>query len=105
MTTEHRILVGIDDVISVVLECNDCKVRLSYSPDEMIDIPPTCPNSLCRSTWNPSITKAAPTEFDAPATVRLLRAIDQVKKERRVLESNSEKMKDGFKILFAFGER
>jgi hypothetical protein len=103
MTPERRILIGIEDIKSISLECNQCKVRLSYSPDEMIDLPQTCPNSLCRSVWNPSNTKAAPTEFDAPATVRLLRAIDRVKQEERAIKANS--LGQGFRILLGLDER
>jgi len=104
MTPERRWMVGIEEIRTISLECNECKVRLSYSPDEMIDLPQTCPNSLCRSVWNPPNTKAAPTEFDAPASVRLLRAIDRVKQEKRAIEANST-LRQGFRILLGFDER
>ena len=104
MTSERRIVVGIEDIKSISLECNECKVRLTYSPDEMIDIPEVCPNSLCRSIWNPRITKSAPTEFDSPASIKLLRAIDGVKVEKRANEVNNPKSENGFRILLEFDE-
>src|SRR5881396_2951767 len=53
MTLENRIVVGLDDIKAVTLECTDqdnkkCCARFSSSPD-MIQIPKNCPQ--CNATW------------------------------------------------------
>ncbi len=53
MTFEHKIIVGLNDIKAVILECTDqenkgCHARFSASPD-MIQIPAKCP--LCNATW------------------------------------------------------
>ncbi len=53
MTLQNRIVVGLDDIKAVTLECTDqdnkkCCARFSSSPD-MIQIPKNCPQ--CNATW------------------------------------------------------
>jgi hypothetical protein len=54
MTLEHKVVVGLDDIKAVTLECNQCHVRLTMFPEE-IKIPHNCRH--CDATWvygNPS---------------------------------------------------
>lgn len=37
MTLEHRLIVGLEDIKAVTLECKKCGARLSTSPDEVQD--------------------------------------------------------------------
>ena len=43
MTIERNILVGLEEIKSVVLECNQCKSRMVISPDKMDVFPEACP--------------------------------------------------------------
>jgi hypothetical protein len=43
MTYEHRIVLSFDEVRALVLECNQCKSRISIPPEKLEYIPETCP--------------------------------------------------------------
>jgi hypothetical protein len=48
---ERKLVVGIEDIHSVVLECMKCLMRWTYQPDKPPQsIPPNCPH--CRAVWN-----------------------------------------------------
>jgi hypothetical protein len=53
MTFERKIVVGLEDIASISLECaNDkCKRRITFSPDERTQIPHAC---SCGHKWIPS---------------------------------------------------
>jgi hypothetical protein len=53
MTFERKIVVGLEDITSISLECNNnkCKRRITFSPDTQGQIPPTC--SGCGHVWIP----------------------------------------------------
>ena len=42
MTIEERILVGLDDIVTLVLVCPSCKARITRDPDKDANIPQTC---------------------------------------------------------------
>lgn len=52
MTVEHKIILGFDDLTSIIFECRNteknCRSRVSVSPDKT-DIPATCPS--CGIEW------------------------------------------------------
>jgi hypothetical protein len=48
MTFEHKIVVGLDDIKAVTLECCQCHVRLTMSPDE-VRFPQRCRH--CDAAW------------------------------------------------------
>jgi hypothetical protein len=50
MTVEHKIVVGLDDIKAVTLECAKCKTRLTVPPDR-ITIPNRCPSPRCDQQW------------------------------------------------------
>ena len=43
MTIERNLLVGLDEIKSVVLQCEQCKSRMVISPDKMDTYPGACP--------------------------------------------------------------
>ncbi len=47
MTVERRLVVGLEDIKAIVLECGKCKARYSLKP-ESGDIPTMC---HCREQW------------------------------------------------------
>lgn len=50
MTFENKIVVGLDDIKAVTLECGKCKSRLTVTPDQ-IKIPSRCPSPRCDQQW------------------------------------------------------
>jgi hypothetical protein len=53
MTFERKIVVGIDDIAAISLECNECKRRITFSPDNPMKSSNGC------SCGHPWITKDA----------------------------------------------
>jgi hypothetical protein len=51
MTFERKIVVGLEDIASISLECVKCKRRLTFCPDERIVIPRAC---SCGNGWIPN---------------------------------------------------
>ena len=49
MTFEHKIIVGLDDIKAVIIECK-CGTRVSLSPDA-VHIPEKCPATACDAVW------------------------------------------------------
>jgi hypothetical protein len=56
MTFERKIVVGLEDIASISLECVKCKRRITFSPDERFSIPRACG---CGHVW-------IPTEVEVP---------------------------------------
>jgi hypothetical protein len=50
MTFEHKIVVELDDIKAVSLECRQCHTRVTMSPDA-IHIPDVCPGANCDNVW------------------------------------------------------
>jgi hypothetical protein len=42
MTIERRILVGLNDIQAMSLQCNDCAFRFTFSPDKEVNLPNKC---------------------------------------------------------------
>jgi hypothetical protein len=51
MTSERKIVVGLEDIKAITFECTKekCAARVSVSPSKQIDVPHTCPQ--CGSEW------------------------------------------------------
>ncbi len=67
MTIETRIIVGLDDILSVQLECVKCKAKVVRSPDVTLTLPSHC--GQCGAVW---YTKSL---SDDPVVVKLLKLI------------------------------
>lgn len=61
MTIEHRMLVGLEDIRSIHIECKKCGAKIVRSPDKTLNLPNAC--SACGADWpqtfgdNPPIVK------------------------------------------------
>lgn len=75
MTFESKIVVGLDDIKAVTLECNQCHTRVTMLPDN-IQIPYNC--QRCDSTW----IVGDPRNFQAVTSAHLnfVNAIGQIRK-------------------------
>ena len=49
VTFERKIVVGLEEIRAISFECHQCKSRLTVSPDDIRDIPATCPH--CNFSW------------------------------------------------------
>ena len=89
MTIEHKIVVGLNDIKAVSLECSKCQTRITLAPDG-IEVPLQCPK--CGKIW---IT-GDPSGYQAVASpyVNFFTAIAKI---RTLLENGAP-----FKILFEF---
>jgi hypothetical protein len=102
MTFERKIVVGIEDVKSLSLECNKCKTKVTHSPEE-IAIPNQCPNPACNARWMP-LRGSGQNETLLPARFKLVNAIKEIRKRAR--ENSVEGLGEivGFRILLEFDE-
>jgi hypothetical protein len=95
MTFERRIVVGLDDIRAVTLECVNvnCGSRLTISPDKLENLPQRCPR--CAQQWIPP----EPSNFTNAdsAFPNFLRGIAQI---RTFIKNNLL----GVKILLEFEE-
>jgi hypothetical protein len=92
MTIEHKIVVGMDDVKAVIIECKCCN-RISFRPDD-VRIPENCPNPNCGIAWSQK-SHGISTEREAWASANLNFA-DAIGQVRKHLKNSS------FKILLEF---
>jgi len=65
MTVDHRIVISLDEILSVTLECVNCGARLSSDPDK----PQMLYQCPCKQPWHFGENE------DAMAFKRLLRAL------------------------------
>jgi hypothetical protein len=93
MTIERRIVVGLDDITGVTLECLGCHSKLTLLPDQLVDFPHRCPR--CPQQWIPP----DPTTYSSVASPfsNFLRSITQL---RTLIQSNAV----GVIVLLEFQE-
>jgi hypothetical protein len=74
MTFERKIVVGLEDIDSISLECRECKRRITFSPDNPLKSPNTCG---CGHPWIPedALSLSAP---DSPF-VRFFEALQVIR--------------------------
>ena len=89
MTIEHKIVVGLNDIKAVVLECRKCHTRVSVPPEDA-KVPYACPSG---HQWLPEIVDSGGSPR-LPAYQRFCVAL----KECRTLQANGAP----FTILFEF---
>lgn len=93
MTIERKIVVGLDDIRTVIFECMGCHSRLSISPDKMDRFPQRC--SRCPQQWI-MLDPASPSSADPPLS-NFLRGL----MESRVLIKSGT---IGVRVLLEFDE-
>jgi hypothetical protein len=96
MTIEHKIVVGLDDIKTVIFECKQCRTRVSMSPDE-IRIPPKCPKENCVSrTWIVGSPSGLTSEYEGStaAHINFVDAIGHIRKNKSA----------AFRILLEFDD-
>ncbi len=76
MTFENKIVVGLDDIKAVTLQCAKCGSRISVLPDR-VRVPNRCPH--CDQQWLPDADLVQ--EIKAPASpyILLCNAIRQIR--------------------------
>lgn len=91
MTFEHKIVVGLDDIKAVSLECSQCYTRITMKPDD-IRIPHRC--QRCDAAW----IYGDPSQYQSVTSAHLnfVYAIGQIRKQ---LKGGSP-----FKILLEFND-
>ena len=60
MTYERKIVVGLDDIRAISLECNECQYRVTMSPDEFFRIPDMCSNGHAWTRGEEKNSSASP---------------------------------------------
>ena len=92
MTFERKIVVGLEDIASISLECNKCKGRVTFGPESKIRIPLSC---SCGHPWMAE-SKSPFTSLDSPFAI-CLTTIEVI----RTLIRNGA---GGFRVLLEFQE-
>lgn len=94
MTVEHNVVVGLRDINAIILECKNsqCRKRIQYQPDAVIEIPQLC---TCGKVWSvPTVISTRQTDFPLVNFVNLLVAIRGLVEDQGI----------GFKILLQFAD-
>ena len=108
MTFDKTIVVGIEDIKSISLECTKCRVRMVISPDDVGVVPCECPNQTCRNEWAPPqyprANPYAPAESKIPVQVKLIQAIAGLR-----MKVGNDKVEQpgkpiGFRIFLEFAD-
>ncbi len=95
MTIEHSIVVGLDDIKTVIFECRQCHTRVSMSPDD-IRIPVKCPKEDC-AVWlaGEPAKVVSPYEATTSKYLNFVQALGHIRKSTNGAT---------FKILLEFNE-
>jgi hypothetical protein len=104
MTSESRMIVGVEDIKALSLECNKCSVRLTYTPDTIGQIPYACPNPNCGTEWRPQEFPYSATEPAMPLQLKLLHAIAGIRRRHAENKIEQPNQKLGFRVLLEFDE-
>lgn len=76
MTVERRLVISLDEIKSIVLECTSdgCRSRTTFSPDKVDNTPQTCPQGH-RWTWEVQGEQRNPTTSPIWAWLILLKRL------------------------------
>lgn len=89
MTRQHRVIVGLEDIVAVTFECTSCRSRISFPASSIPREPPRiCPT--CNRSWWSSTELSTNVSTSAPALVSLMQAIVTL---RVLLRENQESVK------------
>jgi hypothetical protein len=97
MTFERKIILGVEDIKAISLECKHCHVRLTYSTDEIDKVPEVCPR--CNTRWLPTIHIPGDQVKKIPA-VSFIEAIRNIR--RQTQDEQVIGIPFGFKVLLEF---
>jgi hypothetical protein len=89
MTVDHRIVISLDEILSVTLECVNCGARLSSDPDK----PQMLYQCPCKQPWHFGENE------DAMAFKRLLRALADARALLPQYDKKGTPPPAGFKLL------
>jgi hypothetical protein len=92
MTVERRIVVGLEDIQVITLECLGCFSRLSLPPDQSRQIPTQCPS--CNKDWLP-LQPSANIGYGSPP-------LNFTTSIQRIRNLHKEGVNLGFRILLEF---
>lgn len=101
MTSEQKIVVGLQDVRRVSLQCTKCGVQLSFEP-EKCSIPDLCPAPGCGNVWVPTPHAYPPAQRKCPARVEFLEALAKLRKTIEDAKAENGGGTQGFKVLLEF---
>ena len=93
MVFEHKMIVGLEEIRSVIFECNECKSRTSIIPEKIGAIPRQCPNA---HKWNEGIR----TKDSVDSTSPFMEFIDLL----NVLRRSEVNEQSGFTVFFEYEE-
>jgi hypothetical protein len=93
MTVEHRIVVGMGDIIAVTFECRTCHTRTSVPATSLQGVPRSC--SSCNSIWWTGTDMSSHVVTSGPAAIGFIQAIITL---RALIQEN----RDAFRILLEF---
>lgn len=94
MTVERKIVVGLEDIKAISLECKTCHARLTVTP-EKISVPKACKS--CNIDWFPCGMASNHVTTSAPAPMVLANAIQRMR-------TLTEESAIGFILLLEFEE-
>jgi hypothetical protein len=103
MTLDRKIILGIEDIKAISLECKKCQVRLTFNPDVAVNIPPHCPNLQCNADWLPNIAYGSHEPKD-PVQLKLVRAIIATRMLDKASETERPNDTAGYRVLLEFDE-
>lgn len=76
MTFERKIVVGLEDIASISLECSKCKRRITFSPDERTPIPRAC--GFCGHVWTPGEVAVPFSSTESPLGI-FLQTVERIR--------------------------
>jgi len=98
LTIERRIIVGLDDIKALCIECLGCSTRVALLPGKIKEIPESC--QYCGHKWRPK----RGTSFEATKISAFESLVLSISKIRTTIEGEGEEELTGFKISFEFEE-
>jgi hypothetical protein len=95
MTSERKIIVGIEDIKAITFECtkDQCRARISLSPNVQADAPHACPQ--CGVEWRTGVKQRH--DFTESAVQKLTGAVADLTAIKRTNPLN-------YRVLFEFEE-
>ena len=82
MTIEQKLIMGVDDMRAMRVECGGCPAALSFSLDETVRIPEACP--ACSERWIDAFNRSG--QETAAAVSHFITALKQLRRVRSELK-------------------
>jgi hypothetical protein len=94
MTIEQKLIIGVDDIRGMRVECGHCRSALSFSLDETVRIPELCP--ACREPWIDTFKGAG--QHTVAAVDQFIAALKQLRRVRAELKGEPTTVRFEFNI-------